>query len=52
MSTSRFDNGFVGVWVPSDTEGTIEISSNGMTGTTKFTATDEAATCITDLQLA
>lgn len=50
--TTTFDNGFVGFWVPSDTEGTIEISHDGMVGTTEFTATDEAATCITDLQLA
>lgn len=50
--TTTFDNGFVGVWVPSDTEGTIEVNYNGMTGTTEFSATDEAATCITDLQLA
>lgn len=50
--TTTFDNGFVGVWVPSETEGTIEVSYNGMTGTTEFSTTDEAATCITDLQLA
>lgn len=50
--TTTFDNGFVGVWVPSDTEGTIEVSYNGMTGTTEFSSTDDAATCITDLQLA
>ncbi len=50
--TTTFDNGFVGVWVPSETEGTVEVSYNGMTGTTEFSTTDEAATCITDLQLA
>lgn len=50
--TTTFDNGFVGVWVPSDTEGTIEISADGRTGSTEFTTTDEAATCITELQLA
>lgn len=49
--TTTFDNGFVGVWVPSDTEGTIEITFDGMTGTTEFTTTGDAATCITDLQL-
>lgn len=50
--STTFDNGFVGFWVPSDIEGTIEVSHEGMTGETEFTATDEAATCITDLQLA
>ncbi|HLS02827.1 MAG TPA: CueP family metal-binding protein [Beutenbergiaceae bacterium] len=49
--TTTFDNGFVGVWVPRDTAGTIEISYNGMTGTTEFVATDGGATCITDLRL-
>ena len=48
---TTFDNGFVGVWVPADTSGTIEISYNDMTGTTDFASDDEAATCITDLQL-
>ncbi|OAV60485.1 CueP family metal-binding protein [Enteractinococcus helveticum] len=49
--TTTFDNGFVGVWVPRDTAGTIEISYDGMTGTTEFVATDDGATCITDLHL-
>lgn len=49
---TTFDNGFIGFWVPSDiAEGTIEISYNGLTGTTSFTTTDKGATCITDLQL-
>lgn len=50
--TTTFDNGFVGFWVPSDTQGTIEITHDDMVGTTQFTATEESATCITDLQLA
>lgn len=48
---ATFDNGFVGFWVPSDIDGTIEISYDGRTGTSDFTTTDEGATCITDLQL-
>lgn len=46
-----FDNGFVGVWVPSGIEGTIEISQGEMAGKTEFSTTDDGATCITDLQL-
>lgn len=49
---TTFDNGFVGFWVPSDINGTIEISHDGRTGTSDFTTTDDGATCITDLQLA
>ncbi|MFT9774408.1 CueP family metal-binding protein [Brevibacterium casei] len=48
---TTFDNGFVGFWVPSDIDGTIEISYDGRTGTSDFTTTDEGASCITDLQL-
>lgn len=49
---TTFDNGFVGVWVPSDIEGTIEVSYDGMVGTTDFSTSDDGATCITDLQVA
>ena len=48
---TTFDNGFVGVWVPADSNGTLEITYDGMTGTTDFSTGSESATCITDLQL-
>ncbi len=48
---TTFDNGFVGVWVPVDSNGTIEITYDGLTGTTNFSTGSESATCITDLQL-
>ena len=48
---TTFDNGFVGVWVPTGTSGTIEIDYADMTGSTEFATDAEAATCITDLQL-
>ena len=48
---TTFDNGFVGVWVPADSNGTIEITYDGLTGTTNFSTGSESATCITDLQL-
>lgn len=48
---ATFDNGFVGVWVPTGTSGTIEISYEDMTGSTEFATDAQAATCITDLQL-
>lgn len=48
---ATFDNGFVGVWVPTGTSGTIEIGYEDMTGSTEFATDAEAATCITDLQL-
>lgn len=48
---TTFDNGFVGVWVPTGSSGTIEISYEDMTGSTEFATDADAATCITDLQL-
>ncbi|MDN5551234.1 MULTISPECIES: CueP family metal-binding protein [Brevibacterium] len=49
---TTYDNGFVGFWVPRNLEGTIEISHDGMVGTTDFSTSDDGATCITDLQVA
>lgn len=46
-----FGNGFVGIWVPRDTDGTIAISHGDMAGKTDFSTKDESATCISDLQL-
>ncbi|UNX55694.1 CueP family metal-binding protein [Georgenia sp. TF02-10] len=49
---TTFDNGFVGLWLPREVEGTIEVSHDGLTGVTDFSTTDEGATCVTTLQLA
>ena len=48
---TTFNNGFVGVWVPTGTSGTIEIDYADLTGSTEFATDAEAATCLTDLQL-
>ena len=50
-STTTFDNGFVGFWVPSDITGTIEITAEGKTGTTEFSTRSDGPTCVTDLEL-
>ncbi len=49
--TTTFDNGFIGFWLPADAAGTIEVTHQGRTGTTDFSTTADAATCITDLRL-
>ncbi|WP_312980633.1 CueP family metal-binding protein [Corynebacterium sp.] len=47
-----YDNGFVGVWVPRGIDATLSIGYKGRSGTTNIsTRADNAATCITDLQL-
>ena len=50
-TTTTFDNGFIGFWLPNDATGLIEISYQGRTGTTEFSTTDDGATCVTDLRL-
>lgn len=51
-TVTTFDNGFVGVWLPRDVSGTIEIGFDGFRGSASFATTDDGATCITTLQLA
>ncbi|SDS25323.1 hypothetical protein SAMN04489752_1308 [Brevibacterium siliguriense] len=50
-STTTFDNGFVGFWVPSDVTGTIEVTAAGKTGATEFSTRSDGPTCVTDLKL-
>ena len=49
---TTFDNGFTGFWLPRDLEGTLEVTHDGKTGTTRFTTDEDAPTCLTTLQLA
>ncbi|TRW46110.1 CueP family metal-binding protein [Georgenia yuyongxinii] len=51
-TTTTYDNGFVGFWLPRDVDGTIRVSSEGREGEADFTTTDDGATCVTTLQLA
>lgn len=51
-TVTSFDNGFIGVWLPENTQGVIEATVDGHTGQTEFSTTDDGATCVTTLQLA
>lgn len=51
-TTTTYDNGFVGFWLPRDVGGTIRVSYDGRAGEVDFTTTDDGATCVTSLQLA
>jgi hypothetical protein len=47
-----YDNGFIGFWLPRDTEVTVKVSLNGKTGMRVIsTKSAQDPTCITDLQL-
>ena len=50
-TTTTFDNGFAGFWLPRNLSGTIEVTYDGKTGETPFSTANDAATCITTLQL-
>lgn len=49
-TTNEF--GFTGFWLPRDIEGSIRITSGGKTGEADFATDEDAATCLTTLQLA
>lgn len=46
-----FDNGFVGVWLPADIEGTVTVEYDGKTGSTAFGTGTTDPTCLTTLHL-
>lgn len=48
---TTFDNGFVGLWLPRDIEGTLRVTYDGRTGETEIATDGEAPTCLTTLQL-
>lgn len=50
-SVTTYDNGFTGLWLPRDVTGTIEVTYDGMSGSTPFSTANDAASCITTLQL-
>lgn len=46
-----YQNGFVGVWLPRNIEGTIEVSYNGKTASHAIATRNDSQTCLTELQL-
>lgn len=50
-TTTTFDNGFVGMWLPRDIEGTLEVEYDGKTGTADIGTGEDDPTCLTTLQL-
>lgn len=48
---TTFANGFVGIWLPRDVTGTIEITQSGRTGVVDFSTGADGATCVTTLRL-
>jgi len=51
-STTTYDNGFVGYWLPRDIEATVEVTAGGRTGSALVPTGGEDATCLTTLRLA
>ena len=49
---TTFDNGFVGLWLPRDTDVTVAIEYDGRSATTDLsTSNDDDTTCVTTMQL-
>ena len=51
-STSTYENGFAGFWLPKDINGSLRITSAAGTATQDFGTFDDSPTCITTMQLA
>ncbi|GIF10144.1 hypothetical protein Ate01nite_01760 [Actinoplanes teichomyceticus] len=50
-SRTTFANGFVGLWLPRNITGTLQITSDGKTAESKISTGDDAPTCLTTLRL-
>jgi hypothetical protein len=48
---TTFENGFVGFWLPSDIEGTVQVTYAGKAGQVGIRTAADAPTCLTTLQL-
>ncbi|KFB98066.1 putative periplasmic/exported protein [Trabulsiella guamensis ATCC 49490] len=46
-----YQNGFIGLWLPRNMEGSLEVSYNGKKAVHPVTTQDDSQTCLTDLQL-
>lgn len=46
-----YQNGFVGLWLPRDMQGTLEVSYQGKTVSTPISTNAESQTCLTTLKL-
>ncbi len=48
---TTYANGFVGLWLPADIEGSIEVEANGKTATADIATGADDPTCLTTLRL-
>ena len=46
-----YQNGFIGLWLPRDMNGTLDISYQGKTASTPISTTTESQTCLTTVKL-
>ena len=51
-STSTYENGFAGFWLPKDITGSLQITSAAGTATQDFATFEDSPTCITTMRLA
>ncbi len=48
---TSYQNGFIGVWLPRNINGTINVTYNGLSALTPFATGTESQTCLTNVKL-
>lgn len=48
---TSYQNGFIGVWLPRNITGTINVTYNGLTAVTPFATGNDSQTCLTSVKL-
>ena len=48
---TSYTNGFVGLWLPADTTGTLTVEVDGRSGSQQVSTGTEDPTCLTTLQV-
>ncbi|XBS69782.1 copper-binding periplasmic metallochaperone CueP [Acerihabitans sp. KWT182] len=48
---TSYQNGFIGVWLPRNISGTVQVTHQGLSASTPFATDDDSQTCLTNLKL-
>ena len=51
QTLTSYQNGFIGVWLPRNITGTINVTYNGLSASTPFATASDSRTCLTNLKL-
>lgn len=51
QTLTSYQNGFIGVWLPRNITGTINVTYNGLSAATPFATASDSRTCLTNVKL-